>query len=285
MIHSISKAEEKQGFFQQLFNRLREIAGFLRFDGLAGSLRVNTGSVSDNTSFQNPQSSDPLPNFKNKVCNASFEGDVDALRNYVACGVDLNARNNEGVTPIISAILGNQRGALRFLMDSGADPNQRSAQRKSPVAICIDKTRPKLLKVLLEKGANANETISIDGTTAVGSAILKITPQNQHSTWESYDDYRVAATLIWGGAEVWLEKMFPDRSLRAKAIRENVDGIRYAFGITGSRDNLAGKISSDEHIRINNAKSVEEAESILRIGKEGRFPKPVPQHSLPDEDD
>jgi hypothetical protein len=59
-----------------------------------------------------------------KLVEAVQRCDVDAMKEAIASGADLNEMD-DGMTPLLWAILGGHFDAIKLLLESGADPNVR----------------------------------------------------------------------------------------------------------------------------------------------------------------
>jgi len=49
-------------------------------------------------------------------------GDVNAVKILVAAGADVNARGDQGATPLFNAVIGDSSEVVSFLLSVGADP-------------------------------------------------------------------------------------------------------------------------------------------------------------------
>ena len=54
-----------------------------------------------------------------RACRA---GDLEVVKYAVGRGVDVNAKNDEGHTPILAAILSGKLEVVKFLVENGVDP-------------------------------------------------------------------------------------------------------------------------------------------------------------------
>lgn len=57
---------------------------------------------------------------------ASYNGELAEIKRLLAEGADVNATNERGVTPLISATAGYQLGVVEFLLSLGADPTPQT---------------------------------------------------------------------------------------------------------------------------------------------------------------
>lgn len=50
-------------------------------------------------------------------------GDLESVRVLVAAGADVNAKGDQGATPLFNAVMGESPEVVSFLLGSNADPN------------------------------------------------------------------------------------------------------------------------------------------------------------------
>ena len=97
---------------------------------------------------------------------AASQGDVAAMKKLLDMGLDPNARDATGYTPLISAARAGNVSMIRLLTSRGADPNLRDAAVNSwtPLLHAVHKGQPGSIAALLDAGADANGSDSY-GTT------------------------------------------------------------------------------------------------------------------------
>lgn len=101
-------------------------------------------------------------------------GQVEPLREAIASGADLEARDDEGRTALLVAVLSGMREAIAVLLEAGADPDAaeeatpgyRPLQRAALAADLAPRERIAILELLLRRGADAAAADST-GTTAL----------------------------------------------------------------------------------------------------------------------
>ncbi|MHC4538484.1 MAG: ankyrin repeat domain-containing protein [Planctomycetota bacterium] len=87
---------------------------------------------------------------------AAFVGSLDKLQSFVRTGTDIDAKDEEGRTPLLRAVTGGHIEAVRFLIESGADVNIRDKQGYVPLVHALWGLDSDMVKLLLAKGANVN---------------------------------------------------------------------------------------------------------------------------------
>jgi ankyrin repeat protein len=93
-------------------------------------------------------------------------GDIPAMKKMLDTGLDPNARDASGYTPLIAAARAGNVAMVRLLASRGADPNLPDAAVNSwtPLLHAVHKAQPGAIAALLDAGANANGT-DASGTT------------------------------------------------------------------------------------------------------------------------
>jgi ankyrin repeat protein len=96
----------------------------------------------------------------------SSAGDAASMKAMLDAGLDPNARDAAGYTPLIAAARAGNVATIRLLSSRGADPNLRDAAVNSwtPLLHAVHKAQTGSIAALLDAGANPNGTDS-NGTT------------------------------------------------------------------------------------------------------------------------
>ena len=88
------------------------------------------------------------------IHTATFFGNIDAVKQHINAGSDLNKKDQYGSTPLnIAATFGKTEIALA-LINAGADLNIINAEGSTPLNVASFFCRTELVKALLEKGAD-----------------------------------------------------------------------------------------------------------------------------------
>src|SRR5258708_7210092 len=86
---------------------------------------------------------------------AAFYSRVDELRELLAKGAHVDAKDNNGDTPLIKAAEGRSTEAVMLLLDKGADIEAKGFHGNTPLmaaAIHVLAGNTEIIKLLLEKG-------------------------------------------------------------------------------------------------------------------------------------
>ncbi len=104
---------------------------------------------------------------------AASQGDADQIRDLVASGEKVDARDSHGRTPLHVAVFGGYHEAMKALVASGADPNALEKDRYDIVTIAAVANDVKTLQLALSLGCRAgNITSPYDGTALIAAAHL-----------------------------------------------------------------------------------------------------------------
>ncbi len=90
------------------------------------------------------------------IHKAAFEGDADCVKKLLEQGVDPNAKDVYGRTPLHLAVHAGHRGVVKLLLDYGADPDARDAAGQTPLHWAVAHGHADIEELLLESGADPN---------------------------------------------------------------------------------------------------------------------------------
>ena len=100
-------------------------------------------------------------------------GDLDAVKRLVAGGVDLNATDGHGRTPLMLAGYRRDMKAAKFLIKAGANLNALDVQRYDLITISSVADHVEMVKLAIASGASPRLVTSpYDGTALIAAAHL-----------------------------------------------------------------------------------------------------------------
>ena len=89
------------------------------------------------------------------IWTAAGTGNTEAIKQHVAAGTDLNAKEpSGGSTPLLVAALYGQTEAARLLIEKGAKLEIKNNDGATPLLVAVFFCQPETAKLFLEKGAD-----------------------------------------------------------------------------------------------------------------------------------
>ncbi|MBT1705852.1 ankyrin repeat domain-containing protein [Chryseosolibacter indicus] len=89
------------------------------------------------------------------IHTAVVTGNIDALKQHIAAGSNLNEKDPYGgSSPLISACVFGKTDEAKVLIDAGADLNFQNNDGSTPLHTAAFFCRPEIVKMLLDKGAD-----------------------------------------------------------------------------------------------------------------------------------
>ena len=157
--------------------------------------------------IQNPRGENPAPGI---FFEAAFNNDVEAIKKAIADGKDIDQRNKDGSTALLTAAtLGSAEAAIA-LINGGADIDMKNQRGDTPLMAASFFCREKIVQALLDKGAD-KDIANIDGNRPIDAVA---TPWSQ----ELEDLYRFMEQAITG-IELDLENIRKTRPKIAEMLR------------------------------------------------------------------
>jgi ankyrin repeat protein len=91
------------------------------------------------------------------ILTAVGNGDLEAVRAFLASGGDVNRNLADGNTLLLYAVIKGQSGVTDLLLKSGADPNHHDSFGHTPLIEAARLKRHGIAKLLLTHGAKVND--------------------------------------------------------------------------------------------------------------------------------
>lgn len=102
---------------------------------------------------------------------AAFMGNLDAIRQHIAAGSDLNVKEpSMGSSPLITAAVFGKTEVARALIEAGADVNLQNNEGSTALHSAAFLCRTEIVKMLLESGADKTLRTNAGSTALVSVA-------------------------------------------------------------------------------------------------------------------
>ena len=105
------------------------------------------------------------------LIDAAFVCDLVKVRELLVAGADPNVPDDDGRTPLFSAVLGGSIGLVGLLLESHADIQARDSQGFSALHYAAQEDLPEMARLLIAKGADVN-AVDEDGASVLWRAIF-----------------------------------------------------------------------------------------------------------------
>jgi len=99
------------------------------------------------------------------------EGDIEAVKQHLAAGVDVNAKNDWGETPLHYAAYWGHKEIAELLITKGADVNAKNRGGYTPLHSAAYYGQKEVAELLIAEGANVNVKRD-NGETPLDAAII-----------------------------------------------------------------------------------------------------------------
>ena len=90
-------------------------------------------------------------------------GDIEAVKQHLAAGVDVNAKNKVGGTPLHFAALEGRKEVVELLIAKGADVNVKTEDGLTPLDRAIKYQRTETANHLRKHGGKTGEELKAEG--------------------------------------------------------------------------------------------------------------------------
>ena len=104
------------------------------------------------------------------IHDAVEKGNVEAIKQHLAAGTDVNARDSIGETPLFYAAVDGHKEIAELLIAEGSDVNVKGKIRTTPLQAAAMFSHKEIVELLIAKGANVNAKDE-DGETPLDLAI------------------------------------------------------------------------------------------------------------------
>ena len=93
------------------------------------------------------------------IYDAANDGNIEAVKQHLADGADVNAKNDFGSTPLIAAALKGHKEIAELLISEGADVNSKNDRGQTP----LDWAEVEIADLLRKHGVKPGEEVKAEG--------------------------------------------------------------------------------------------------------------------------
>jgi len=106
------------------------------------------------------------------IHKAATDGNIETVKQHIASGADLNAKNKYAWTPLHLAAINGQREVVELLIAKAADLNARDNSGYTPLHVAVINGQKEIATLLISKGTDVNAK-DIAGSTPLFNAVLR----------------------------------------------------------------------------------------------------------------
>jgi ankyrin repeat protein len=103
------------------------------------------------------------------IHEAALKGNIEAVKQHLAAGADVNAKNEDGVTPLDHATLWGHKEIVELLLAKGADLNAKDNDGWTSLHNAAYRGHKQIVELLIAEGADVNAKTN-DGRTPLDLA-------------------------------------------------------------------------------------------------------------------
>jgi len=105
------------------------------------------------------------------ISKAASTGNIEATKQHLASGADVNATDMIGRTPLHRAAEYGHKEIAELLIDNGADVNAKNSVGQTPLHYAARWVHKEIVELLIAAGADVNATDELLGWTPLDEAI------------------------------------------------------------------------------------------------------------------
>ena len=136
---------------------------------IAALVLVGCGESQQSTPAPEPQTA-TAPDFS--IHDAAIDGNIEAVKQHIAAGADVNAKDDYGLTPLHFAAGAGHKEIVELLIAKGADVNTKDSDGETHLHWAIRLGNTEIAELLIANGADVNAKFDdgINGRTALDIA-------------------------------------------------------------------------------------------------------------------
>ena len=97
------------------------------------------------------------------ISEAALNENIEAVKQHIAAGTDVNARDNGGSTPLHQAAINGHKEIAELLIANGADVNAKTDAGVTPLDDAIGRKHSETADLLRKHGAKTGEELKAEG--------------------------------------------------------------------------------------------------------------------------
>ena len=90
------------------------------------------------------------------IHQAANDGNIEAVKQHLAAGTDVNAKGAHGWTPLHFAAFWDEKEIAKLLITKGADVNAKNGDESTPLHQAASEGYKDIVELLIAKGADVN---------------------------------------------------------------------------------------------------------------------------------
>ena len=97
------------------------------------------------------------------IHEAARTGNIEAVKQHIAAGADVNAKNDWGWTPLTYAAINDHEEIAELLIAKGADVNAKDDGGETPLDFAIRNEQTEIADLLRKHGGKTGEELTAEG--------------------------------------------------------------------------------------------------------------------------
>ena len=97
------------------------------------------------------------------IHEAAWDGNIESVKQHLAAGADVNAKDYGGVTPLHGAVAGGHMELVELLIAKGADVNAMDADGETSVDYAEEEKHKETANLLRKHGGKTGEALKAEG--------------------------------------------------------------------------------------------------------------------------
>ncbi len=109
------------------------------------------------------------------IRKAAEAGNIEALKQHLAAGADVNAKDDDGISPLLLAATWGHKEIVELLIANGADVNAKAVDSLTLLHITAGWGHKEIVELFIANGADVNAK-AVDGETPLDRATMPGSP-------------------------------------------------------------------------------------------------------------